>query len=115
MSVLIITQSPNLRVELPAINGFSIQIVRMGSNRTAVAGNVIRQYSTLHISSAEASYQFKIDKAKADILEEMHVASPTVNIHWRGKSYSASMVYRSGNWHGRKIEVDIRFGLVREL
>ncbi len=112
--MIYITQGATLRVILPDASGFAINPKRMTASRTAVAGNIIRQESILHASSAEANYSREIDKTDAAILEQMRDASSSVTLHYRNKKYSASMTVDFGDTRGDRVGVQIRFGIVRQ-
>ena len=115
MSHLIITQSPTTRVVLPIFPGFKINPVRLESSRTAVAGNVIRQVSTIHASTAVATYSGPVERSKADTLATMHETSSNVRVFFRNRIYDAVMSFDPGDFAGRNQQVRIRLGIVREI
>ena len=112
---LIITQSPSIRIVLTAPKDFQINPSRMSSERTAVAGNVIRQLSTLHASSARPVFSGPVRKADADALETMHSTSSSVRIFWRNHQYSATMAVERGEWNGRFVQMRLTFSITREI
>jgi hypothetical protein len=89
--MIYITQSPSTRVELPDASGFEIRPRRARAARTAVAGNVIRQESALHASTAEATYSRDVDRTLADAIETIHTTSSAVTVFYRNVRYQATI------------------------
>lgn len=105
-----------LQVALPEVQGFRISPKRMTAEKTAVAGNTIRQYSILHESSATANYSGVIDSALASVLDAMHAgASNVVTLTWRNVSYVASMTYDGEPAKAGQHSVSITFAITRRV
>lgn len=112
--MIYVCQSPSTRVELPNAPGFAINPTRAMSARTAVAGNVIRQESALHASTAVAQYSREIDADLAATLETMHAANSAVTLWYRNVQYQATMSLQAFPVTLNRTRVDITFRIVRQ-
>jgi hypothetical protein len=105
----------SLFLALPEVAGFKISPIRMQAERTAVAGNLIRQESVLHASSAMAVYARDLPADTAAILRTMHAASSAVVVHFRNVGYAATMRAEFEDKAGGMVAVSMRLGIVRQL
>jgi hypothetical protein len=112
--MIYVTQGSN-QVVLPAADGFNFNPARMSSARVAVAGNVIRQESVLHASSAEATYSREITTDQRDALLAMYSSSSSVTVHYRNVGYSAVFRPSFATLDGGKILAEIKFSVVRRI
>ena len=90
---------------------------RFTASRRANAGNVIRQTSAYHVSTADVLYKGLISTANATEITAIHEAGSSVYLTVRGRVFLASMDLESleptdvpGRWN-----ISARFGIVSEV
>lgn len=103
------------RVHLPFNKDFAINPKRPSSARTAIAGNVIRQTSALHASSATATWEGLIPISDASMLESIRTLSATVTLWHLNKIYTAMAEIEIKPPTNQKQNVVINFGIVKEI
>jgi hypothetical protein len=106
----------SLQAVLPDVAGFRVSPRRMTAQKTAVGGNVMRQYSLLHESSAVAYYNNLIDSETAEVLEQMHgSASNSVILCWRNISYVAALDYDGEPAAAGQHQVSLTLSITRRV
>ena len=113
--MIYVTQSPSTCVVLPDAPGFEIRPRRARAARTAVAGNVIRQESALHASTAEAIYSREVDRDLAESIETIHATRSAVTIWYKNRQYQATLsLEQSIPVSSRRSRLSFRLAIVRE-
>ena len=113
--MIYITQSPSICVVLPDAEGFEIRPRRARAARTAVAGNVIRQGSALHASTAEAVYSREVERNLAEAIETIHATRSAVTIWYKNVQYQATLALeQSIPVNGQRSRLSFRLAIVRQ-
>ena len=104
-------------IQIPNAMGCAVNPRRFTAARRANAGNVIRQSSAFHVSSADVAYKGIITKAQADAIALLHEVGASIYLAIRGRVYVASLDLASlePNEAPTRWNVVINFGIISEV
>lgn len=112
---MIYISQTSLHTSIPDALQFGVNPSRFEASKVSVAGNVIRQTSILHASTATATWSGILDAETASTLKTMHETSAQVTIHYRNTGYTATMKYSEAPATGDQVAVSLQFGIIAEI